>query len=399
MAALRPNLSRETEIVHETDRGQSGTGDLVPPIHLTSAFEFQNADHGAALFAGEEEGYIYTRIANPTVGRMEAKMARLEKCAAAVATGSGMAAIAAAALTLTRPGDNFVACTTLYGGTFSLFTQRLQPFGIEARLVPPEKANSRQTLNACIDARTRFLFMETPANPTLDIIDIALWAEAARTYQTICIVDNTFATPYLQNPATLGADIVVHSATKYIGGHADIIGGVITGSREMMSRIREEHLHSFGPVMSPFNAWLFLRGLKTLAVRMEKHCKNARRVADWLQSQRIVRSVYYPGQAAHPGHRVAKAQMRAYGGMLAFEVKGGIPAGKAIMDNVHLCRLAVSLGDCETLIQHPASMTHSTYSPSERLQAGITDGLIRLSVGIEDPVDIENDLKGAFKKV
>jgi len=399
MAIRRPNYSRKTEIVHGTDRGRSEAGDLVPPIHMTSAFEFKNADHGAALFAGEKDGYIYTRIANPTVGRMEAKIARLEKCAAAVATGSGMAAIAAVALTLAKPGDNFVASTTLYGGTFNLFTQRLRNFGIEARLVPPEKANSRQAITSRIDARTRFLFMETPANPTLDIIDIAVWAGAARTHNAACIVDNTFATPYLQNPATLGADIVVHSATKYIGGHADVIGGVITGSREMMSRIREEYLHSFGPVMSPFNAWLFLRGLKTLAIRMEKHCENARQVADWLQSQRVVRKVYYPGLATHPNHQVAKTQMRAFGGMLAFEVKGGIQAGKTIMDKVRLCRLAVSLGDCETLIQHPASMTHSTYSRSERLEAGINDGLIRLSVGIENPVDIESDLEGAFKQI
>lgn len=326
-------------------------------------------------------------------------MARLEKCADAVATGSGMAAIAAAALTLARPGDNLVASTTLYGGTFSLFTQRLRHFGIEARLVPTEKANTRQALTSRIDARTRFLFLETPANPTLDIIDIAAWADAAHALDAACIVDNTFATPYLQNPATLGADIVVHSATKYIGGHADIVGGVITGSQEMMRRIREEYLHSFGPVMSPFNAWLFLRGLKTLAVRMEKHCDNAHQVADWLQSQRIVRNVYYPGQATHPNHPVAKTQMRSFGGMLAFEVKGGLQAGKAIMDKVRLCRLAVSLGDCETLIQHPASMTHGTYSRSERLQAGITDGLVRLSVGIENAVDIINDLEGAFKQV
>jgi len=399
MAARRPTFSRDTEIVHGVEHDHAEAGALVPPIHMTSAFAFKNADHGAALFAGEKEGYIYTRIANPTVGRMEAKMARLESCEDAVATGSGMAAIAAAALTLAKPGDNFVASTTLYGGTFSLFTQRMRHFGIEARLIPTEKANSRQAVTSRIDRRTRFLFMETPANPTLDIIDIAAWAEAARTHNAACIVDNTFATPYLQNPASLGADIVIHSATKYIGGHADIIGGVITGSRETMSRIREEYLHSFGPVMSPFNAWLFLRGLKTLAVRMKKHCKNAHQVADWLRSQRVVHNVYYPGLALHPNHQLAQAQMRAFGGMLAFEVKGGIRAGKAIMDNVRLCRLAVSLGDCETLIQHPASMTHSTYSRSERRQAGITDGLIRLSVGIENPKDIVNDLEEAFKHV
>lgn len=399
MATRRTKYSRETEIVHGTERSCPETGDLVAPIHMTSAFEFKNADHGAALFAGEQDGYVYTRIANPTVGRMETKMARLEKCADAVATASGMAAIAAAALTLAGPGDNFVASTTLYGGAFSFFTQRLRNFGIEARLVPPEKANTRQAITSRIDARTRFLFLETPANPTLDIIDIAAWAEAAHTHGATCIVDNTFATPYLQNPATWGADIVVHSATKYIGGHADIVGGVITGTQEMMRHIREEYLHSFGPVMSPFNAWLFLRGLKTLAVRMEKHCDNARQVADWLQSQRVVQNIYYPGRATHPNHQVAKTQMRAFGGMLAFEVKGGLQAGKAIMDNVRLCRLAVSLGDCETLIQHPASMTHSTYSRSERLQAGITDGLVRLSVGIEDPVDIINDLEEAFQQV
>ncbi len=399
MTVNQPGVSLETDIVHGVDAVEAYCGDLVPPIHMTSAFEFKNADHGAALFAGEQEGFIYSRIANPTVALMQSKIARLEGCEDAVATASGMAAIAAATLTLAKPGDNFIACTTVYGGTFALFTQHLKKLGIEARLLPPESAGSRRSIEARIDSKTRFLFMETPANPTLDIIDIGLWAQIAGKHSIRNVVDNTFATPFLQKPAEHGADIIIHSATKYIGGHADIIGGIVTGSTETMNCIREAYLHSFGPIMSPFNAWLFLRGIKTLAVRMEKHCTNAMQIAQWLQAQPMVKKVYYPGLVNHPNHHIARRQMRAFGGMIAFEIKGDVKTGKVVMDNVALCRLAVSLGDCDTLIQHPASMTHATYSRRERMQAGISDGLIRLSVGIENPVDIIRDLEGAFKRV
>jgi methionine-gamma-lyase len=388
--------AKETQVVHGIHTGDTNTLDLVAPIHMTSAFEFKNAAHGAGLFSGKDDGYIYTRISNPTVSMFQAKMAILEGGEDAIATSSGMSAIASIALSLAKPGDNFISCTTVYGGTFALFTENLKALQIEARLISPALSDSKKAIESLVDKKTRFLFMETPANPTLDVIDIEMWACIARKHLIPLVVDNTFATAYLQNPLLIGADVVVHSATKYISGHADVIGGVIVGKKKMMDRIRAEYIHHLGPTMSPFNAWLFLRGIKTLAVRMERHCLNAMRVAEWLNSHPKVTKVYYPGLPSHPGHSMAKKQMKCFGGMIAFEVSGGIKAGQAVMDNVHICRLAVSLGDCDTLIQHPASMTHSTYTKEDRAAAGIPDGLIRISVGIEHADDIIKDLENSF---
>ena len=388
--------AKETQVVHGIHTGDTNTLDLVAPIHMTSAFEFKNAAHGAGLFSGKDDGYIYTRISNPTVSMFQAKMAKLEGGEDAIATSSGMSAIASIALSLAKPGDNFISCTTVYGGTFALFTENLKALQIEARLISPALSDSKKAIERLVDKKTRFLYMETPANPTLDVIDIEMWAGIARKHLIPLVVDNTFATAYLQNPLLIGADVVVHSATKYISGHADVIGGVIVGKKKMMDRIRAEYIHHLGPTMSPFNAWLFLRGIKTLAVRMEKHCLNAMRVAEWLNSHPKVTKVYYPGLPSHPGHSIAKKQMKCFGGMIAFEVSGGIKAGQAVMDNVHICRLAVSLGDCDTLIQHPASMTHSTYTKEDRAAAGIPDGLIRISVGIEHADDIIKDLENSF---
>ena len=388
--------AKETQVVHGIHTGDTNTLDLVAPIHMTSAFEFKNAAHGAGLFSGKDDGYIYTRISNPTVSMFQAKMAILEGGEDAIATSSGMSAIASIALSLAKPGDNFVSCATVYGGTFALFTENLKALQIEARLISPALSESKKAIESLVDKKTRFLYMETPANPTLDVIDIEMWAGIARKHLIPLVVDNTFATAYLQNPLLIGADVVVHSATKYISGHADTIGGVIVGKKKMMDRIRAEYIHHFGPTMSPFNAWLFLRGIKTLAVRMERHCLNAMRVAEWLNSHPKVTKVYYPGLPSHPGHPIAKKQMKCFGGMIAFEVSGGIKAGQAVMDNVHICRLAVSLGDCDTLIQHPASMTHSTYTKEDRTAAGIPDGLIRISVGIEHADDIIKDLENSF---
>ena len=390
------NEAKETQVVHGIHTGDKNTLDLVAPIHMTSAFEFKNAAHGAGLFSGKDDGYIYTRISNPTVSMFQAKMAILEGGEDAIATSSGMSAIASIALSLAKPGDNFVSCTTVYGGTFALFTENLKALQIEARLISPALSESKKAIESLVDKKTRFLYMETPANPTLDVIDIEMWAGIAGKHLIPLVVDNTFATAYLQNPLLMGADVVVHSATKYISGHADAIGGVIVGKKKMMDRIRAEYIHHLGPTMSPFNAWLFLRGIKTLAVRMERHCLNAMRVAEWLNSHPKVTKVYYPGLPSHPGHPIAKKQMKCFGGMIAFEVSGGIKAGQAVMDNVHICRLAVSLGDCDTLIQHPASMTHSTYTKEDRTAAGIPDGLIRISVGIEHADDIIKDLEISF---
>ncbi len=389
-------LSLETQIVHGVHTVHTTSLDLVAPIHMTSTYRFQSADHGAGIFDGTEEGFVYTRIGNPTVALLQEKMAVLEGGEAAIATASGMSAIAAVGLSLAKPGDNFVSCTTLYGGTFSLFNRHFKDLSIESRFIAPSTGRTAEQIEALIDDRTRFLYMETPANPTLDILDIRLWGSVAQKHGIPLVVDNTFASPYLQRPLELGAEIVVHSATKYLGGHGDIIGGVIVSNAAIIDRIRQEYAHHYGPAMSPFNAWLFLRGIKTLALRMERHCDSGLRIAQWLDAHPKVDAVHYPGLPSHPGHGVARDQMRKFGGMLAFEVKGGLAAGKTIMNAVSLCILAVSLGDCETLIQHPASMTHATYTPAERKEAGIGEGLIRLSVGLEDPDDIIADLEGAL---
>ncbi len=388
--------STETDIVHGIHSVNNPTMDLVPPLHLTSTYRFRDADHGAGIFTGTEQGYAYTRMANPTVDLLQEKIAVLEHGEAAIAAASGMAAIASVAMTLAGPGDNFVSCTTVYGGTFSLFQHDLKKWNIEARFIPPKSCCSVQAIESLIDANTKFLYIETPANPTMDVIDIELWASCAKTHNIPLIVDNTFATPYLQQPLQIGASAVLHSTTKYLNGHGDNIGGIVVSSKDIIDRIRKEYVIHYGAIMSPFNAWLILRGVKTLAVRMEKHSDNALKIAQWLETHPKVDKVFYPGLASHPGHRTARKQMKKFGGMIAFEVKGGISAGKQVMNRVKLCTLAVSLGDCETLIQHPASMTHSTYSQSERASAGITDGLIRLSVGIENADDIIADLDHAM---
>lgn len=391
--------SQETEIVHGVHSDPVTSLDLVPPIHMTSTFKFKDADHGADLFSGKGTGYIYTRVGNPTVDLLERKIAVLEGGEAGIATASGMAAVAAAALSLTVPGENFVACSTLYGGTYALFSTDLARLRIQARFIPHRMSGVREEIDGRIDGKTRFLYIETPANPTLDIIDISLWAELARRRGIPLIVDNTFASPYLQQPLALGADLVVHSATKYLGGHGDLIGGLIVGTARMMKQIRESHMKHFGPVMSPFNAWLVLRGIKTLALRMTRHSETALAVAEWLSAHPRVAAVFYPGLPSHPGHSLARKQMTRFGGMIAFEVHGGVAAGKAVMNGVRLCALAVSLGDCESLIQHPASMTHAVYSPEERELAGISDGLIRLSVGLEHVDDILADLQQALDRI
>lgn len=389
----------ETRIVHGIRSCYTTSMDLVPPIHMTSTFTLRNQAHGAGIFAGTEEGFLYSRIANPTVCQLEEKMALLEGTEAAIATSSGMAACAAIVMSLARPGDNVVACNALYGGSFALFQRHLAEFNIETRFLSPKQSYDAEYIESLIDQKTRLLYCETPANPTLDIVDIALWSSIARARGVPLAVDNTFASTYLQKPIALGADIVLHSATKYLGGHGDIIGGIVAASRSMTETIRDSYLNHFGPVMSPFNAWLILRGLKTLAVRMERHSSSAMAIAGWLERHPEVERVYYPGLSSHNNHSKAVEQMKAFSGIVAFELKKGMTAGKKVLNGVSLCALAVSLGDCETLIQHPASMTHSIYSSEELRKAGIAEGLVRLSIGLEHPDDIIADLDQALQRI
>ena len=386
----------DTLAVHGSEGIDPITGAVAPPIYQSSTFAFKNSEHGEKLFKGEAEGYIYSRLGNPTEDCLEREMAFLEGGEAALAFASGMGAEAALILTLCGAGDNYLSSVTVYGGTHAMNLNFMPRFGIEVREV---RATHVDEIEAAIDSKTKLLFIETPAKPTLDIIDIRACAKIAQRHGIPLVVDNTFATPALQQPLKLGATVVVHSATKYIGGHGDTVAGLLVGPKDLMTRVRKETLNHVGSCISPFNAWLLLRGLKTLAVRVKRHCSNAMHVAQYLSFHPKIKAVYYPGLSFHPGHEIARSQMSDFGGMLAFEIKGDREDAKHVMDAVQLCTLAVSLGDCDTLICHPASTTQSSYSAQALAEAGISETLVRLSVGIEDPRDICADLGQALKVV
>ncbi|MBN2367177.1 MAG: aminotransferase class I/II-fold pyridoxal phosphate-dependent enzyme [Calditrichaeota bacterium] len=385
-----------TLCVHGSGGVDPLTGAISIPIYQSSTFAFKNAKQGAALFAGDEEGYVYTRLGNPTQAALEREMAFLEGGEAALCFASGMGAISGIIMALCRNGDNMVSTDTVYGGTHNLYKETLPLWDIQAREVNAINLNK---VEEAIDQKTRLIFIESPANPTLSVIDIAGCAAIAHRHKIPLVIDNTFATPYLQRPIELGADIVIHSATKYIGGHGDTIAGVVVGKKEFIDGLRAKILRDIGAVISPLNAWLLLRGLKTLPVRMDRHCSNALEVAKFLSLHPKINWVRYPGLTTHPQYELAARQMKKFGGMITFEVKGGRTAGEKLMNSVGLITLAVSLGDCDSLIEHPASMTHSTYSEEELKEVGISEGLIRLSVGLEDSSDIITDLKLALKKI
>ena len=353
-------------------------------------------EQGGARFAGQESGYIYTRLANPSLLQVEEKLAALEGGEAALATASGMGAVSATLWSLVEAGDEIVADETLYGCTFTLLTHGLTKFGVKVTLVDMSDA---ENVKKALTPKTKVVYFETPCNPTLKLVDIQAVAEAAHTYNPAIqvVTDNTFCSPYLQRPLELGADIVVHSATKYINGHSDVIAGFIVGTREFIETCRSTGLKDMtGAVMSPFDAFLIARGLKTLDIRMDRHCANARKVAEFFRSHPAVDKVYYPGFEDFPGHDIAKKQMKDFGGMVSIELKADRAATAAALNKLELCTIAVSLGDAETLVEHPASMTHSTYTPEELKTAGISEGLVRISVGLEDPEDIITDFKSVL---
>lgn len=370
-------------------------GSLGIPIYQTSTFIFENAEQGARRFALEEPGYIYSRLGNPTVNALEEKVALLEGAEVAVATSSGMGAITSTIWPFIQAGDNIVASKTLYGCTYAYLAHGVSKLGVEVTFVD---VSDPENVRKAMKENTKIVYLETPANPTMSLTDIEAIAKIAHEVEGCrVIVDNTFATPYLQNPLKLGANIVVHSATKYLNGHGDIIAGVSCGTAEDMAQVRLVGLKDMtGSVMSAHEAFLMMRGMKTLGVRMDRHCDNAMKVAEFLETHPAVEKVYYPGLKSFEQYDLACKQMKKPGAMMSFEVKGGIDAGRKIMNSVKLCSLAVSLGDTETLIEHPASMTHSTYSPEELAAAGIPEGLVRLSVGLEDVEDIIEDLKQAL---
>lgn len=374
-------------------------GTLATPIYQTSTFIFDSAEQGGRRFALEEGGYIYSRLGNPTVTVVEEKLALLEEGEAALATASGMGAISSTMWTILKAGDHIVADKTLYGCTFALLSHGLTKFGIEIDFVD---TSNLEEVKKSLKANTKVVYLETPANPNLKIVDIEEVAKIAHAHSKdiVVVVDNTFATPFCQKPLTLGADIVVHSATKYLNGHGDVIAGFVVGKADLVTQIRLVGIKDMtGAVISPMDAYYIIRGMKTLEIRMERHCTNARKVAEFLNNHDKVEKVYYPGLLSHEGHDIAKKQMKDFGAIIAFELKAGFEGGKTLLNNLHLCSLAVSLGDTETLIQHPASMTHSPYTREERLKSGITDGLVRLSVGLENVEDIIEDLKKGLELV
>ena len=373
-------------------------GTLAMPIYQTSTFIFDSAEQGGRRFALEEAGYIYTRLGNPTTTTLENKIAALEEGEAGIAMSSGMGAISSTLWTVLKAGDHVVTDKTLYGCTFALMNHGLTRFGVEVTFV--DTSNLDEVKNA-MKKNTRVVYLETPANPNLKIVDLEGVCKVAHTNpNTLVIVDNTFATPYMQKPLKLGADIVVHSVTKYINGHGDVIAGLVITNKELADQIRFVGLKDMtGAVIGPQEAYYIIRGMKTFEIRMERHCKNARAVVDFLNKHPKIEKVYYPGLETHPGYEIAKKQMKDFGAMISFELKGGFEAGKTLLNNLKLCSLAVSLGDTETLIQHPASMTHSPYTKEEREVAGITDGLVRLSVGLENVEDIIADLEYGLEKI
>ncbi len=390
-----PPAGLATRAIHFGYNPQDEHGALTPPLHLTSTYAFETAEQGGEIFAGEREGFVYSRVGNPTSDLLERRIANLEGGEAALATSSGMGAITALLWTYLESGDEIITDLTLYGCTFALFSHGFSRFGIKVTHIDmTDPAN----LEAALSDKTKFVYFETPANPNMRIVDIAAISRIAHAKGVQVIVDNTYATPIITRPIELGADFVVHSATKYLGGHGDLLAGIVVGRLEQMIEVRTIGVKDMtGAVIAPFNSMLILRGIKTLELRMQRHSENAMKIAEMLAAHQAVAVVHYPGLDSFPQHALAKAQMALFGGMVAFEVKGGFAGGKKVMNRLNLIQRAVSLGDAETLIQHPASMTHVTYTEEERAAHGISEGLIRISAGLENVDDILADLAQALQ--
>jgi methionine-gamma-lyase len=384
-----------TLAVHTGKEPKRYTGSISVPIYNTAVYTFSDVDEAAAVNAGLRPGYAYGRKGNPTQAALETALSELENGEAAIALSSGMAAITCTLFTLLKPGDHVIAARSLYAATASLLDEILSPLGFEITLVDGEDPKN---FERAITPRTRILYLESPANPTLKLIDIAAVVEIARANNLKTVIDNTFATPFNQRPLELAADVSIHSASKYLGGHGDLIAGAIISTTKFVDEVRWHTNKLLGSTIAPQTAWLVLRGIRTLALRMERHNANALAVAEFLEQHPKIERVHYPGLMSHPQHDLAKRQMSGFGGMVAFEV-AGIVEGKNLMNKVKLCSLAVSLGNVETLIQHSASMTHAPIPREQRLAVGISDGLIRISVGIERAEDIIADLDQALAKI
>jgi methionine-gamma-lyase len=393
--ALTMTQAFATRAIHAGPQEPQPHGALNIPIYWSSTYGFASAGQGAARFAGEEPGMIYSRITNPTVQLLEQRLADLEGAEAALAFGSGMGAITTLIWTLLRPDDELLVDLTLYGCTHALVHHLLPQFHIKTRAVD---FSDPVAVTAAVNERTRLVLFETPANPNMRLVDIAAVSEIVHGRSNALVaVDSTYCTPYLQQPLALGADVVVHSLTKYLNGHGDVIAGALLGSNELMATMRWVGLKNMtGAALSPMDAYMVLRGLKTLPLRMERHCTSAMAIALFLEQHPAVARVDYPGLDSFAQKALAQRQMRLPGGMVAFELQGGLAAGQRFIDALGLVKRAVSLGDAETLAQHPASMTHGTYEPHERAAHRISEGLVRLSVGLEDPIDLMADIDRAL---
>ncbi|MCT8231488.1 methionine gamma-lyase [Proteus terrae] len=391
---MQSNKHFNTQAIHYGYSPLDSQGALVPPVFQTSTFVFPTAQYGADCFSGKQKGHFYSRISNPTLELLEKRLAQLENGEGAVVFSSGIGAITSSCWSLLKPGDELIADMTLYGCTFTFFNHGLAKFGVKIKHVD---LTNLEKLKEAITEKTKLIFFETPANPNMRVSDIAKISEIAHQHNILVMVDSTYCSPYLQQPLGLGADIVVHSMTKYLSGHGDVTAGAIITTHALTDKIRVEGLKDMtGACLSPHDASLILRGIKTLGIRMEQICQNAQRIAQYLEDNPKVETIYYPGLASFPQYELAKRQMRLAGGMIAIELKGGIKAGREFLNRLNLFSRAVSLGDCESLAQHPATMTHATYSAEERQRHGISDGLIRLSIGLEDVNDLIADLKQAL---
>lgn len=389
-----------TLAIHAGNFEKETFGALATPIYQSSTFYFDSCEQGGKRFAGEEGGYIYTRLGNPTTTVLEEKVAALEGAEACCAVGSGIGAVTSCLWSIAAAGKHIVADKALYGCTFAYLNHGMARYGVEVSFI--DTADLEQVKKA-LKPNTCCVYLETPANPNLKITDLKAVSKIAHDYnpEIMVVCDNTFATPYLQRPLELGCDAVIHSGTKYLNGHGDVIAGFVCGNKDFITTVKFFGLKDMtGAVMDPFAAFLILRGLKTMEVRMKRHCESAQAIAEYLEKHPKVEKVYYPGLKSHEGHEIAAKQMHGgYSGVIAFEVKGGMQAGIKFCNSLKLATIAVSLGDAETLIEHPASMTHSPYSPEERAAAGISDGLVRLSVGLENVEDIIADLEQGFKHI
>ncbi len=386
----------ETDVVHFGYDSKDHFGSLSTPIYQTSTFTFDTAEQGENRFAGEEEGFIYTRLGNPTVKALEERIAVLEKGEAGLAFSSGMAAVSATVIALTKAHDHILCSKGLYGCTFGLFSMLREKYFIESDYIDMA---TEEEIRQAIKPETAMIYLETPINPTMKMIDLEMVAKVAKEHNIPVVVDNTFSSPYIQRPIELGCDIIIHSATKYIGGHGDVIAGLVVGKKDFIQSMAMTTQKDIGGTISPFDAWLLLRGLKTLPIRMDRHSLNAEKVTEQLKNHPMVKKVYYPFDSDNPDYAIAKKQMRLGAGVISFEIDGTKKDAQAFLNELSFVKIAVSLGDAESIIQHPATMTHAVVPPEERKKMGISDTLIRMSCGLEAWEDIWEDINQSLNKL